>query len=107
MTRWEYLTVAWESHFEFRPAVGATPASNDVWYETWIRRCGHAREKLPEGSELHQVLSDLGKEGWELVAERIQSSQMGNVNGWMNCSRPVEMLWTLKRQLDAPSSKCA
>ena len=73
----------------------------------WIARPGRKNENLPANSPLLELQNDLGADGWELASELIQSSRVGNNNGWLEASVPVEMLWTFKRPVGSSATTSA
>lgn len=95
-TRWEYLQVIWSSTTNFVTKKLDEFATVKEVYQ--ILRPGKEPEDL--GSDLNwlSLLNELGADGWELVAERMQSSVVASqMYGWPDVGTPILMVWTFKR----------
>ena len=71
------------------------------------RKTGAEERELAGELPLLELQNDLGADGWELASELIQSSRVGNNNGWLETSVPVEMLWTFKRPVESSATTSA
>jgi hypothetical protein len=92
--RWDYLTLTWMH--------SATGTGDAVQYESkWVVREARAgvETQRPADEALVDVLADLGKDGWELVTETIQSYAQVAKTGFPTATTPLRVRWILKRPL--------
>lgn len=92
MTRWEYLRVRWEYQ------TWGQASDKPTWVEKlWIRRPNEQEEELPD-ADFFVLFNELGLDGWELIAERVNSATvLGSKSGWTSASEPIDLRWTFKR----------
>jgi hypothetical protein len=92
--RWDYLTLTWMH--------SATGTGDALQYESkWLVRPAHTgvETQRPADEALVDVLADLGKDGWELVTETIQSYAEVAKTGFPTATTPLRVRWILKRPL--------
>lgn len=94
---WEYLLVRYTTTTNLASKAPGQP-------QTWKSEYGIYRphdsegERRPGDIVWSELLNELGNQGWELVAERIDSAVIvGESLGWYNPSLPISISWTFKR----------
>lgn len=115
-TRWEYLSLVWQKAVEkkttMKDAVVEPPEPEEHWSyaETiYLWRPGAEEAEVHRGwstdepdrrTDTLRLLNELGADGWELVGRAIQSSSVGKSRlGWTTAGWPVEIVWTMKREI--------
>jgi len=106
--QWEYMSISWTHNAKLLPG----PADDRKWAfkeDFWIWHPGaETAEHRPlrdtqdedvSGTDILEILNELGAEGWELIGETLRESAAGKRRGWPEAAYPIVRQWTLKRRL--------